>query len=156
MHRGHDHHDHHHHGGSGHAGPGHNAAGRPAAQWQTPHAPGDHHHPESAPEPDFDLIEAAFADSFPKADDPTSFLRLAGIPFSGRNGEGRTLNLLRVEFEEATDVGSVTPHLGGGSLAYNPLPAAMVSRRRRLAFVYQADDGVERLTLVEARSLSVA
>jgi len=86
-------------------------------------------------------VEAAFADTFPKAADPTSFLRLAGIPFTGRDGAGRTLNLLRVEFEKATDVGSVTPHLGGGSLAYTPLPAKMVSRRRRLAFVYQDQNG---------------
>jgi hypothetical protein len=151
MHRGHDHD--HHHGGSSHAHPGHNAAGRPPAQWQTPHAPDDHHHPETAPEPDFDLVEQAFADTFPRAADPTSFLRLAGIPFTGRAADGRTLNLLRVECEEATDVGSVTPHLGGGSLAYAPLPARLVSRRRRLAFVYQADDGVARLTLAEARAL---
>jgi len=154
MHRGHDHD--HHHGGSSHARSGHNAAGRPPAQWQTPHAPEDHHHPETAPEPDFDLVEQAFADTFPRAADPTSFLRLAGIPFTGRTADGRTLNLLRVEFEEATDVGSVTPHLGGGSLAYAPLPAKLVSRRRRLAFVYQADDGVARLTLAEARSLFFA
>jgi len=90
------------------------------------------------------------------AADPISFLRLAGIAFTGRDAAGRTLNLLRVEFEEATDVGSVTPHLGGGTLAYAPLPAKMVSRRRRLAFVYQAGDAVERLTLANARALSPA
>lgn len=153
MHRGHDHH--HHHGGS-HAHPGHNAAHRPVVQWQTPHAPDGEHHHESEPDPDFDLVEAAFADTFPKAADPTSYLRLAGIPFTGRAADGRPLNLLRVEFEEATDVGSVTPHLGGGSLAYAPLPAKLVSRRRRLAFVYQAGDTVERLTLAEAKALGAA
>jgi hypothetical protein len=127
---------------------GHNAAGQ-VAQWQEPHHR-DHH---DAPEPDFDLVEAAFAENFPRTSDPTSFLRLAQIPFAGRHPDGRVLRLLRVEFEQVTDVGSVTPHVGGATLRYDPLPAQMVSTRRRLRFVYQDGEGVARLTLAETRSL---
>lgn len=155
----HHHHDHHHHG----AGPsgygltpaaGHNAAAQ-VAQWQEPHHHHhDHPHDAQAPEPDFDLVEATFSESFPKASDPTSFLRLARIPFVGRHADGRVLSLLRVEYEEATDVGTVTPHVGGGTLRYDPLPAQMVSTRKRLRFVYQDGGNVTRLTLAETRALT--
>ena len=64
------------------------------------------------------------------------------------------LRLLRVEFEQATDVGAVTPHVGGATLRHDPLPAQMVSRRQRLSFVYQDGEGVVRLTLAETRALS--
>jgi hypothetical protein len=155
---GHHHHDHSHDhvvGVSGYGlapAAGHNAAAQ-VAQWQEPHAH-PHDHPQ-LPEPDFDLIEASFAESFPKASDPTSFLRLAQIPFVGRHSDGRVLRLLRVEFEQATDVGAITPHVGGETLRYDPLPAQMISRRQRLSFVYQDGEGVVRLTLAEARALSV-
>ena len=70
-------------------GPGHNT--QPPAQWQTPHLPHGHsarHDHES--EPDLDLVEAAFVEGFEQASDPTSFLRLAGIPFqTERDGQAR-------------------------------------------------------------------
>ena len=131
------------------------AGNKPVAQWQTPHMHDDHHHhhePEAA-EPDFDLVEQAFAESFPAAGDPTSFLRLAGIPFTGLDTDGNRLCLLRVEYSQATDVGSVTPHLGGGPLRYDPLPAKMTSRRETLRFVYQADGALKSLSLGEAKAL---
>jgi hypothetical protein len=124
---------------------------RPApVQWQSRHSP-----PAGVEElePDFDLVENAFAESFPTAPDPTSFLRLAGIPFVGRSAGGGLLHLLRVEYEQMTDVATATPHLGGGSMRIDPLPASMVSRRRRLRFVYQGDPGIVSLSLAEARAL---
>jgi hypothetical protein len=123
-------------------------------QWQTPHraeAPAEAGGPP--PEPDLDLVEKAFAENFPRASDPTSFLRLARIPFAGRAPDGHVLHLLRVEYAEATDVATVTPHLGGASFRYDPLPAAMTSRRRRLAFVYHDGHGPRALTLAETRVL---
>jgi hypothetical protein len=163
RHPGHDAHHHHedrdHHGHDGVSGyglipaAGHNAAAQ-LAQWQEPHRhPGE---PGGQPEPDFDLVEATFAENFPRASDPTSFLRLARIPFVGRQADGRTLRLLRVEYEEATDVGSVTPQVGGGTLRYDPLPAQMVSTRKRLRFVYEDAARLVRLTLGEARTLAEA
>jgi hypothetical protein len=151
-------HDHAHHvaGVSGYGlapAAGHNAAAQ-VAQWQEPHR----HDAETpdAPEPDFDLIEASFAENFPNASDPTSFLRLARIPFVGRRADGRTFRLLRVEFELTTDVGSLTPELGGKSHRHDPLPAALVSTRRRLRFAYFDGDGVVRLTLADTRGLEEA
>lgn len=143
---------------NGGAGAGHNHGARPEVQWQVPHRHdhGDagHDHEHAAHEADFDLVEAAFAESFDRASDPTSFLRLAGVPFRGRAGDGRELSLLRVEQEQTTDVGSVTPQLEGHRFRYDPLPAAMVSQRRRLRFVYLDGDTLVRLSLDEARALT--
>ncbi len=151
MHLGHDH-DHHHHGNGA---SGHNHAAPPrAAQWQTPHLPHGHEPEEHHHEPDLDLVEQAFVESFTTCTDPTSFLRLARIPFEAKDASGRALVLLRVETDGVTDVGSVTPQLGGGAFRYDPLPARMVSQRRRLRFVYFDGSGPRALTLAEVRELS--
>ena len=153
----HDGHHHHHHGTHDHGpqGIGHNGHG--AAQWQTPHLPAGHAAPEAAPvETDLDLVETAFVEAFPTASDPTSFLRLAGVPFTGKGRDGVVLSLLRVEADQTTDVGTLTPHLGGASFRYDPLPAAMTSRRKPLAFVYFDGGGTVRLSLAEARALTPA
>jgi hypothetical protein len=157
MHQGHDH-DHHHHGNGSSAGAGHNhiAPPRGTVQWQTPHKPqqpeDDHYHGE----PDIDLVEAAFVEGFSTASDPTSFLRLARIPFEATDASGAKLVMLRVETEATVDVGTLTPHLGGGSMRYDPLPAAMSARRRRLRFVYFDGGAVRKLTLGEVRALTSA
>lgn len=153
----HDHdHDHHHdHPHHRHThGAGHNHAPR-AAQWQTPHQPdAPSSGLEAVAEADFDLVEAAFAAAFPDAEDPTSFLRLAGVPFIGDRADGTRVHLLRVEQEDATDVGSVTPGVGGSGARYAPLPQRLVSRRKRLSFLYFDGETTQRLTLAEARDLS--
>lgn len=160
MHRGHHHHPHDH--GHDHAhddrhghdhGPGHNAMGRRTVQWQTPHDPAAAQKPAALPEPDFDLVETAFVAGFANAPDPVSFLRLARVPFTGRTAEGETLQLLRVETDEAVDVASITPHLGGASMRYDPLPPRMVSRRRRLAFIYFDGKSARRLSFAETLAL---
>jgi hypothetical protein len=145
MHRGHDH----------EPGLGHNHAGepRPATQWQTPHL-ADHEQPHDHGEPDLDLVEAAFVEAFLPASDPTSFLRLARVPFEARTADGSRLVLLRVETDSVTDVGSVTPHLGGGSFRYDPLPAKMTAQRRRLRFVYFDGNAPRSLDLAAVRLLS--
>ena len=164
MHRGHDHH-HHDHGAGGHlhahshghphGGHNHLHAPRPTAQWQTPHLPeppeeSDHAHVE----PDLDLVEKAFVEGFSSASDPTSFLRLAHVPFDAVTVDGVRVSLLRVEADEVTDVGSVMPHLGGGGFRHDPLPAHMVSRRRRLRFVYFDGRATVPMTLAEVRTLA--
>ncbi|MDQ0512599.1 hypothetical protein [Ancylobacter amanitiformis] len=167
MHRDHDHHHHgagghshahgHHHHDHAHDHSGHNHGHGPrkSAQWQTPHrpeAPEAQDHP--AGEPDLDLVETAFVESFRTASDPTSFLRLARVPFDAVTAEGMRVSLLRVETSEATDVGSVMPHLGGGSSRYDPLPGAMASRRRQLRFVYFDGRGAVPMTLAQVRTLA--
>jgi hypothetical protein len=136
-----------------HARPGHNAA-RDAAQWQTPHlSPGHADEPVAPGECDLDLVEASFVEGFGRCSDATSFLRLAGIPFSGVAMDGRRLHLLRVEIEDLTDVGSAVPLLGGAGVRYDPLPEKLVSRRRNLRFAYHDGAQVVWLEFAEARVL---
>jgi hypothetical protein len=85
---------------------------------------------------DLNLVAAAFVEGFMTASDPTSFLRLAKVPFEATSHDGAKLSLLRVEVDTVADIGSITPHLGGGSFRYDPLPARMVSRRKRLRLIY--------------------
>lgn len=136
------------------AGPGHN--GPPvAAQWQTPHLPkGSEVKARDHAVPDLDLVEQSFVEGFRTASDPTSFLRLAGIPFSATDDAGRSLSLLRVQLDQTTDVGSVTPHLGGQSYRYDPLPAKLVSRRQALRFVYHDGEALRILSFAQARNLA--
>jgi hypothetical protein len=157
MHRGHDH-DHESGGLQPQiAGLGHNQVNAPvrSAQWQVLHS-----HPKPASGEargavaDLDLVEAAFVEGFLSASDPTSFLRLAGAPFRATTSEGTTLALLRVEIDSIADVGAVTPHLGGDTFRYDPLPASMVSRRRRLRFIYFDGTQSRQLGLAEILALS--
>lgn len=155
MHREHDHH-HHDDGALNGAAAGHNHAQPPRrpAQWQTPHQPGTQPSGATAPsEPDLDLVEAAFVEGFAAASDPTSFLRLAQVPFEAGLENGAKLVLLRVEVDALADVGAVTPQLGGTGFRYDALPARMVSRRKRLRFCYFDGAGVRALTLAEVRAL---
>jgi hypothetical protein len=163
MHGGHEHdHSHDHSNGSGAgtpAGIGHNRPSEPRqpAQWQTPHrvdapAAGEGHH---RPETDLDLVEAAFVEGFLVTSDATSFLRLARVPFEGTVADGAKLALLRVEVDSVADVGSITPHLGGATFRYDPLPASMISRRKRLRLVYFDGQKPRMLDLAEAMTLVV-
>ena len=155
MHRGHDHD----HGGAGaiHFGPGHNHARPPqrVVQWQRPHLDAAHAHDDAHDhaEPDLDLVETAFVEAFAIASDPTSFLRLAQVPFEATAPDGARLALLRVEVDAVTDVGSVMPHLGGESFRYDPLPAVLVTRRRRLRFIYGDGRSTRALSFAEVRAL---
>ncbi|PDT82682.1 hypothetical protein [Sinorhizobium sp. BJ1] len=158
MHGGHHHHhgarSHHHdhdHGHDRHVGPGHNRQ-RDTVQWQVPHRPESK---DLSPphERDLDLVEATFVENFARASDPTSFLRLAGIPFAGVDVSGNALHLLRVETADLADVGAVVPLLGGGGVRYDVLPARMTSRRHDLGFLYHDGKAVVRLSFAEARKL---
>jgi len=130
-----------------------------ATQWQTPHRERTQDTQDTQDkvarraEPDLDLIEGAFAEGFAEASDPTSFLRLASIPFEAVAGDGTRLALLRVEVETVTDVGALTPHLGGGSMRFDPLPARMVSRRKRLRFMYFDGTTLRPLDLAQVNAL---
>lgn len=150
-HHGHDHNIDHRHA---HGGPGHNHIDLPksASQWQTPHQPNGIA-TATLSEPDLDKVETAFVDGFFAAPDPTSFLRLARVPFEFTMRDGVHLKLLRVEIDALTDVGGLTPHVGGGTFRYDPLPAKFVSQRRRLRFVYFDGAELRALTFSELRAL---
>jgi hypothetical protein len=136
---------------------GHNRrVGDDVAQWQAPHLEGREHAVAADLEVDVDLIEVAFIRGLATAPDPTSFLRVAQIPFDARTSDGTRLVLLRVETESISDVASVTPHLGGASFRYDPLPGRMVTRRERLRFVYFDGREPRVLSLASVRGLRLA
>jgi hypothetical protein len=64
--------------------------------------------------------------------------------------DGIRLQLLRVEIDALTDVGSLTPHLGGETFRYDPLPTGLISQRRRLRFVYFDGRGLRALSFADA------
>ena len=122
----HDGHPHHHHGGHDHPHdhgdrPQRTRARPPSGRRRISPPARPRRHPSGA-EPDLDLVETAFLDAFPACPDPTSFLRLAGVPFTGKGKDGVVLSLLRVEANQATDIGTLTPHLGGACSATIPSP----------------------------------
>jgi len=160
MHRGHDHdHAHYDHGPTMAPGAGHNHAAQPRqpAQWQLLHEQeqGAQNQGASDTQTDLDLVAAAFVEGFMSASDPTSFLRLAKVPFTATAPDGAKLSLLRVEIDTVADVGSVTPHLGGGSFRYDPLPAQLVSRRKRLRLIYFDGAGLRPFDLADAMRLTL-
>lgn len=136
-------------------GAGHNST-RPLRQWQTPHLPEALDPPPSSGESDADLVEDAFIEAFSRAPDPTSFLRLAGVPLIGEAADGKRRYLLRVEVSQKTDVGCLSPYLGGGGHRYDPLPAKMVSKRQMVSLVYFDVESSRALSLAEARGLKQA
>jgi len=139
------------------AGVGHNQtnmADRPA-QWQVLHGDSRTGSGEAyGAVTDLDLVEAAFVEGFIAASDPTSFLRLARVPFRATAPDGAKLALLRVEIDSIADVGAITPHFGGDTFRYDPLPASMVSRRRRLRLVYFDGARLRPLSLDEIMTLT--
>ncbi len=131
---------------------GHNHT-RKAGQWQMPHLRDGAPQPVPDRERDLDLVEISFIDGFQAAKDPTSFLRMANIPFVGLTADGQRLHLLRVETAVNADVGSVTPSFGGGAVLYDPLPAQLVQHRKALSFLYHDGQSVLSLSFAEARQL---
>ena len=137
MHQGHDH-DHHHHG-NGAAGAGHNHA-QPTSgtvQWQTPHLPHDHEHDARSCASRISiwwkwLLSKALRQ--PRTRRASCGWR--GFRSRRPTRAGNKLVMLRVESDAVTDVGALMPQLGGGAMRYDPLPARMVTHRRRLRFIY--------------------
>lgn len=138
-------------------GRGHNHRGsRPAAQWQTPHDPDAPTRSASEGTADFDLIERAFVEGFERAEDPTSFLRLARVPFEAVAADGAALRLLRVELTSYVDLGSLTPLFNQNGFRYAPLPRLLVGRRRALRLHYFDGNRSRALRLAEALALKAA
>jgi hypothetical protein len=74
------------------------------------------------------------------------------VPFAATAADGIRLVLLRIETEAVTDVGSITPHLGGESSRYDALPAALVTRRRSASST-EVPTASAGLSFAEVRSL---
>ena len=132
MHDDHDHPHHHDHGHHHHHGPGHNHA----------HDHGEHLHShvhgDAAKERAEELraLAAAFLDGYRKADDKTSFLRIAGVPFKLQGSDGLAMHLIETRIESRWQLGTASPAFGSRELVYLPYPGKMVSERETMTFTY--------------------
>lgn len=126
AHRHHDHDDGHSHG------PGHNH----------PHPHGEHLHSHVGADvareraAELRTLATAFVDGFRKAADKTSFLRIAGIPFSRKGTDGLTMHLVDVQIETNWQIGTASPAFGSRELVYLPYPGELVSERETMRFTY--------------------
>ncbi|MDC0738490.1 hypothetical protein N6L24_09365 [Cognatishimia sp. SS12] len=131
----HDHpHHHRHHHDHDHAphGHGHN------------HAHGDHlhshmHHADEAA--DLQVLAQQFIAGFLQADDKSSYLKLAGVPFERPSKDGaKALKLIDVELRTEWQVGTASPSFGARELSYLPFPGEMVQERTNMALIYVSMD----------------
>ncbi|MEP2783633.1 MAG: hypothetical protein ABJO67_03665 [Pseudoruegeria sp.] len=123
----HDHsHDHHHHG------VGHN------------HSHGDHLHSHLHDEDeaaDIQVLATQFIDGFVQANDKSSYLKLAGVPFERPSTAGsKALKLIDVELKTEWQVGTASPSFGSRELSYLPFPGEMVNERTNMSLIYVSMD----------------
>ncbi len=104
-----------------------------------------HAHPEaplpSRPEADDEPLIDAFIAGFRAAEDKTSFLRVARVPFEIPSGTGApSLKLVDIELRNGFQVGTAAPAFGSRDLVYHPYPGNMVRERTSMDFVYVSLD----------------
>ncbi|GAB4363879.1 MAG: hypothetical protein Kow0026_28610 [Oricola sp.] len=141
MHDDHHHHVHDHH----HHGPGHNH----------PHGHGEHLHShvhgDAAKEraEELRMLAAAFLEGYRKADDKTSFLRVAGVPFKRQGADGLAMHLVETRIESRWQLGTASPAFGSRELVYLPYPGGMVTERETMTFTYVSLTGRADIDLTE-------
>ncbi len=134
---GHHHHHHKHNHGHDH---GHN------------HTPTEHLHSHFHPHSDAEelkVLTAAFVDGFRAAEDKTSYLRLAGIPFNRKGSDGLIQHLVDTSIVANWQIGTASPAFASRELAYMPFPGDMVTSRETMTFTYVSLTTRQDLDLVE-------
>ncbi|MCC6983189.1 MAG: hypothetical protein IT535_07950 [Bauldia sp.] len=99
-------------------------------------------------------LAAAFIDAFQKAEDKTSYLRLAGIPASLPGPDGLEQYLVDVSITAEFQVATASPGFASRELVHLPFPGSMVRERTRLTFAYVSLTGrrdVDLLDILDAR-----
>ena len=130
----HDHthgHDHHHDHSHSH-GMGHNHAHGEVEHLHS------HVHGTSSREKveELKVLATSFVDGFRAADDKTSYLRLAGIPFQKTGKDGLTMSLVDAAIASNWQIGTASPAFASRELVYMPFPGNMVSHREIMTFTY--------------------
>jgi hypothetical protein len=130
----HEHGHHHHHDGGYHHGHGHGLGhNHAAADHLHSHLPG---HSERDHIEEVQTLTVAFLDGFRAAEDKTSFLRLAGIPFERTGDDGLRMHLVDASVVSNWQIGTASPGFGSRELAYMPFPGNMVRARETMKFTY--------------------
>lgn len=130
-HHGHDHdHDHDHHHAHEH-GPGHNHPHGAEHLHSHIHGGTDRERAE-----ELKVLATAFIDGFRAAEDKTSYLRLAGIPFQRLGSDGLTLHLVDAAINANWQIGTASPAFATRELVYMPFPGQIVTSRETMIFTY--------------------
>lgn len=110
-----------------------------------------HMHGDSARETAEELKELAtsFVEGFVKAEDKTSYLRLAGIPFRITGSDGLRMNLVDASINSNWQIGTASPAFASRELVYMPLPGKMVQHRESMTFTYVSLTERRDINLVE-------
>jgi hypothetical protein len=99
-------------------------------------------------------LSSAFIDAFQKAEDKTSYLRLASIPASLPGPDGLEQFLVDVSITAEFQVATASPGFGSRELVHLPFPGSMVRERTRMTFAYVSLTGrrdVDLLDILDAR-----
>ncbi len=131
----HDHHhthshDHHHHDHDHHHHHGHNHGG-------ADHLHSHVHGASDAERADeLQALATSFIDGFRSAEDKTSYLRLAGVPFHQAGKDGLVQHLVDAKIVSNWQIGTASPAFASRELVYMPFPGSMVSERETMTFTY--------------------
>ena len=120
------HHDHHHH----HGPLGHNHHHEDHLH--------SHVHGDGAREKieEIQALATSFIDGFRAAEDKTSYLRLANVPFQQTGVDGLTMNLVDASISSNWQIGTASPAFASRELVYMPFPGNMVQHRETMTFTY--------------------
>lgn len=133
---GHSHHNHHHDHGEGHHhhghGVGHNHVHDDADHLHS-HVHGTSGHERTE---ELQVLATSFVDGFRSAEDKTSYLRLAGIPFQKPGADGLTMSLVDASIASNWQIGTASPAFASRELVYMPFPGNMVAHRETMTFTY--------------------
>ena len=137
---GHDHHHGHDHDHGHTHGPGHNDS---AVHELHSHLKGGGRAEE------LQALAETFVEGFRKADDKTSYLRLAGVPDSLPGPDGLARRLVDVTISDGYQVATASPGFGTKELVYLPFPGTMISPRTTLTMAYVSLTGRTDVDLID-------
>ncbi|WP_422383321.1 hypothetical protein [Roseibium album] len=81
-------------------------------------------------------LATSFIDGFRAAEDKTSYLRLAGVPFHRPGSDTLIQHLVDAKIVSNWQIGTASPAFASRELVYMPFPGAMVSERETMTFTY--------------------
>ena len=81
-------------------------------------------------------LATSFVKGFRSAEDKTSFLRLAGVPFALTGSDGLKMHLVDTAITSNWQIGTASPAFGTRELVYLPYPGEMVRERETMTFTY--------------------
>ncbi len=124
-------HEHGHHGHS-HPGVGHNHCHDGTEHLHS------HVHGQSDKEraEEVKVLATSFLEGFRAAEDKTSYLRLAGIPFRRKGSDGLTMCLVDAAIVANWQIGTASPAFASRELLYMPFPGKMIESRESMTFTY--------------------